>query len=160
MDNKVATLQGVLSAVAAARSRDKKIVTTNGCFDILHAGHVRYLEEAKAMGDMLIVGVNSDASVCALKGEGRPLNTQAHRAAVLAGLQAVDLVFIFDERDPISFLSQIRPDVHVKGGDYTGVRLPEQDIVEENGGRVAIVAMVPGISTTALVAKIKETRCN
>jgi D-glycero-beta-D-manno-heptose 1-phosphate adenylyltransferase len=158
MNDKVVTLAGVLSAIAAAREQKKKIVTTNGCFDILHAGHVHYLAAARALGDLLVVGVNSDASVRALKGAGRPVNPEADRATVLAGLSSVDLVFIFNEKDPIGFLSRIKPDVHVKGGDYTG-RLPEQDTVEQNGGRVAIVPMVRGVSTTDIVRKIKETPC-
>jgi D-glycero-beta-D-manno-heptose 1-phosphate adenylyltransferase len=153
MRNKILRLPEILARVRQARRRRKRIVTTNGCFDILHIGHLTYLTEARAQGDVLIVGVNSDASVRSLKEKGRPINSQKVRAAMLAGLCAVDYVFVFNERDPRAFLAKIKPDVHAKGGDYRG-RILEQDVVEKNGGRVALLKMVPGASTTALIRKI------
>jgi len=135
----------------------KKIVFTNGCFDILHVGHLRYLEEAKMFGDILVIGLNSDASVKRLKGEKRPIVSQEERAEMLLGLKCVDYVVMFDEDTPVELLKDVKPDVHVKGGDYTKERLPEAEIVEKNGGRVEIVSLINGKSTTNIVKKIKET---
>ncbi|HPL28271.1 MAG TPA: D-glycero-beta-D-manno-heptose 1-phosphate adenylyltransferase, partial [Anaerolineae bacterium] len=136
------------------RQRGKRIVFTNGCFDILHSGHVAFLQQARSLGDVLIVGVNSDASVRRLKGETRPINSQADRVAVLAALEAVDHVVLFGEDTPERLISQIRPDVHVKGSDYTLERLPEAKIVQSYGGQVVILPLVEGKSTTAIVRKI------
>lgn len=153
MKKKVLSLSGVVAKVRAARRQKKKIVTTNGCFDILHVGHVTYLEQARQQGDLLIVGVNSDASVRENKDSGRPINGEKARAAMLAGLEAVNYVFIFNEKDPRRFLGRIKPDVHIKGGDYQG-RILEQDIVEQHGGRVKLLRFVPGFSTTSMIEKI------
>ncbi len=136
------------------RQQGKRIVFTNGCFDILHSGHVTFLQQARALGDVLIVGVNSDDSVRRLKGETRPINSQADRIAVLAALEAVDHVVIFDEDTPERLISLLRPDVHVKGSDYTIDRLPEARIVQSYGGQVVILPLVEGKSTTAIVRKI------
>ena len=135
----------------------KKIVFTNGCFDILHVGHLRYLEEAKMFGDILVIGLNSDASVKRLKGDKRPIVPEYERAEMLLGLKCVDYVVIFEEDTPVELLGEVKPDVHVKGGDYTKERLPEAEIVERNGGRVEIVSLIKGKSTTNIVKKIKET---
>jgi len=154
--NKILSLAGVVSRVRKARKAGKIIVTTNGCFDLLHPGHVHYLEKAKALGDLLIVGVNSDDSVRKNKEKGRPINPEKTRLAMLAGLVAVDYVFAFREKDPIRFLNAIRPDIHVKGGDYRG-RILEQDTVEKNHGRVRLLKFLPGHSTTRTIARILRT---
>jgi rfaE bifunctional protein nucleotidyltransferase chain/domain len=129
----------VIARVAIARKNGAKVIFANGCFDILHVGHVRYLEAARALGDLLVVGVNSDEQVRALKGEGRPLVPARERAEVVASLRAVDLVTIFSEPTVEALLFAIRPDVHAKGTDYTEETVPERDVVRSYGGRVAIV---------------------
>ena len=133
----------------------KKVVFTNGCFDILHVGHLRYLNEAKKQGDILIVGVNSDSSVRQLKGEGRPINNEIDRAEMLSGLKAVDFTVIFEELTPIETLEKLKPSIHVKGGDYKKEDLPETKIVESYGGEVRILSFVEGKSTTNIVKKIQ-----
>jgi len=141
---------------AAARASGRKLVVTNGCFDLLHLGHVSYLETARNQGDLLLVGVNSDASVHQLKGPDRPVNAEADRAAVLAALESVDAVCIFAEKTAHRFLSRAQPDIYVKGGDYTLETLnpEERRTVEEGGGRIFIIPLVPGKSTTAVLKKI------
>ena len=133
----------------------KKVVFTNGCFDILHVGHLRYLNEAKKQGDILIVGVNSDSSVRQLKGEGRPINNEIDRAEMLSRLKAVDFTVIFEELTPIETLEKLKPSIHVKGGDYDKNKLPETATVEKNGGEVRILSFVEGKSTTNIVKKIQ-----
>ena len=133
----------------------KKVVFTNGCFDILHVGHLRYLNEAKKQGDILIVGVNSDSSVRQLKGEGRPINNEIDRAEMLSGLKAVDFTVIFEELTPIETLEKLKPSIHVKGGDYDKNKLPETATVEKNGGQVRLLSFVEGKSTTNIVKKIQ-----
>src|SRR6058998_159591 len=123
----------------AAHEHGRRIVFTNGCFDILHRGHITYLNRAKALGDVLIVGVNSDDSIHRLKGPGRPINTLEDRAQVLAALSSVDHIVAFDADTPIELIRAIRPDIFVKGGDYTRDRLPEASLVEELGGTVQIL---------------------
>lgn len=140
------------------RSEHKTIVTTNGCFDILHVGHVRYLEETKKFGDILIVALNSDKSVRRLKGEGRPINNENDRAEVLNGLKSVDYVVLFDEDSPADLLAEIKPDVHTKGADYTVETLPEAKIIMENGGRLEFIKFVEGKSTTSTIAKINANK--
>ena len=136
--------------------REKKIVFTNGCFDIIHAGHVRYLTAAKNFGDALIVGLNDDESVRKLKGASRPINSQDDRAEVLLGLKAVDHVIFFGEQTAENLIAEVKPDVYVKGGDYTLETLPEAKIVQRYGGRVEFVNLVAGRSTTKIVEKILE----
>jgi len=138
------------------RRREKKIVFTNGCFDILHAGHVRYLAAAKKFGDELIVGLNTDESVRRLKGAHRPINCQEDRAEVLLALKAVDHVIFFGEQTAENLIAEVKPDVYVKGGDYTLDTLPEAKIVQSYGGRVELVNLVAGRSTTNVVKKILE----
>ena len=138
------------------RKQKQTVVFTNGCFDILHAGHVRYLTEAKKLGDVLVVGLNSDESVRKLKGEGRPVNPAADRAEVLEGLRAIDQVVVFDEDTAEEMVRQLQPDVYVKGGDYSLDRLPESSIVAAYGGRTVLVPMVEGRSTSNVIRKLKR----
>jgi glycerol-3-phosphate cytidylyltransferase len=132
----------------------KKIVLTNGCFDILQIGHVRYLEEAKKLGDMLIVGVNSDESVRILKGKGRPIMPEKERAEILSALECVDYVVIFYEITPKYLIEQLKPDIHVKGGDYAMDEIPESKLVVSLGGKTVILKEIEGKSTSALIQKI------
>ena len=140
------------------RSSGQRLVVTNGCFDLLHAGHVTYLETAKQFADVLLVGLNGDASVRQLKGPQRPLNAEEDRALVLAALGCVDAVCVFPDKTATRFLSRCRPDVYVKGGDYTVDTLnpDERRAVEESGGKIAIIPFVAGKSTTALLKKIAQ----
>ena len=141
--------------VEILKSQNKKVVFTNGCFDILHVGHLRYLNEAKKQGDVLKIGVNSDASVKRLKGESRPINNQFDRAEMLSGLKAVDYTVIFEEDTPEELIATLKPSIHVKGGDYKKEDLPETKIVESYGGEVRILSFVEGKSTTNIVKKIQ-----
>jgi rfaE bifunctional protein nucleotidyltransferase chain/domain len=149
---------GAVALREALRARGKIVVFTNGCFDVLHAGHTQYLAWARAQGDALIVGLNGDASVCALKGPQRPYVPFEGRAAVLAALRSVDAVVGFDEPTPVDVLAALRPDVHVKSAQYRIEDLPERDVVEANGGRVALAPHLAGTSTTDLVATIRSRR--
>lgn len=155
---KVLALREVLRLAKAAKAAKKTVVTTNGCFDILHVGHVRYLEEAKGHGDILIVGVNSDASVRANKGPTRPINTELERAELIASLKPVDAVFIFGETTPHAWLAKIKPHVHVKGADRKIHEIVEKDIVEQHGGRIVLARVVQGKSTTNIVRKLADGR--
>ncbi len=141
---------------AALRASGKKLAVTNGCFDILHLGHVTYLENARNFGDALLIGVNSDAAVRGLKGPTRPVNSETDRASVLAALQSVDGVCIFAETTATKFLAAAQPDLYIKGGDYTLETLnqDERRAVESAGGKIILVPFVPGKSTTALLEKI------
>lgn len=134
----------------------KTVVFTNGCFDILHAGHVRYLAGARQLGDCLIVGLNSDSSVRQLKGPNRPVNCQEDRAEVLAGLAAVDYVVVFDETTAENLVGDVQPDVYAKGGDYTMEKLPESKIVAAHGGRTVLVPEVPGRSSSNIINKLSS----
>jgi len=140
------------------RASGRKLVVTNGCFDILHLGHVTYLESARNFGDSLLVGVNDDDATRQLKGAGRPVNPEADRAAVLAALASVDGVCVFADKTAIKFLSAARPDIYVKGGDYTLETLDQDErrAVEQTGGKIVIIPFVPGKSTTALLKKISR----
>lgn len=142
-------------AAEAERRSGHKIVSTNGCFDILHVGHARVLKQARELGDCLFVGLNSDGSVQKLKGPERPINSEADRAELLASLTAVDYVFVFSEDTPVEFLKMLKPDIHTKGADYTSAQLAETPVVESFGGQVKLLALVPQKSTTSLVEKIK-----
>ena len=146
--------QAVRDHFAALRAKGSKLVTTNGCFDIIHAGHVRYLAEAKAVGDILVVGINADSSVKKLKGPDRPLQNEADRAFIVASLKMVDATFVFAENDPCEFVEIIRPDFHVKGGDYSKEMI-ETPVVEKHGGKVIIVSLHKGYSTTSIVKKMR-----
>lgn len=140
----------------ALRASGKKLVVTNGCFDLLHLGHVSYLEAGRNLGDALLVGVNGDEGVQELKGPGRPVNSEEDRAGVLAALASVDAVCIFKERTAIRLLTMVQPDIYLKGGDYTidTINQEERRLIEKLGGRVAIMPVVPGKSTTDLLRKI------
>jgi 3-deoxy-manno-octulosonate cytidylyltransferase (CMP-KDO synthetase) len=153
-ENKIIARDAIASFCAERRRDKAKIVFTNGCFDILHAGHIALLEHARSLGDLLIVGLNSDASVKRLKGDDRPINGQAARARVLAALQCVDAVCIFEDDTPILLLEDVRPNVHVKGGDYVADDLPEAATVKKNGGEIVIVPFVEGFSTTRTLQKL------
>ncbi|WP_134676043.1 bifunctional D-glycero-beta-D-manno-heptose-7-phosphate kinase/D-glycero-beta-D-manno-heptose 1-phosphate adenylyltransferase HldE [Ectopseudomonas khazarica] len=152
----VLSLDQLLIAIEDARAHGERIVFTNGCFDILHAGHVTYLEQARAQGDRLIVAINDDASVSRLKGPGRPINAVDRRMAVLAGLGAVDWVVSFSEDTPERLLKQVQPDVLVKGGDYGVDQVVGADIVQAYGGEVRVLGLVENSSTTAIVEKIRN----
>ncbi len=136
------------------RTASRQIVFTNGCFDILHRGHVRYLQQARSLGDVLVVGLNSDDSVKRLKGPTRPINNQEDRAAVLDALRAVDYVCLFDEDTPFELISSCLPSILVKGGDYTPETVVGADTVRNNGGEVVILPFVPGKSTSGIIEKI------
>jgi len=133
----------------------KKIVFTNGCFDILHPGHVEYLSRARDLGDLLWLGLNSDQSVRKLKGPTRPINSLEDRAKVLAGLACIDLISSFEEETPLELIRKIRPGIHTKGGDYSAEKLPEYDLVKSLGGEVIILPFLPGKSTTSILEKAK-----
>ena len=158
------TARGALTATEAAafasgvRARGGSVVFTNGVFDILHPGHVRYLRDARALGDALIVAINSDRSVRANKGAGRPVNPQAERAEVLLALDAVDAVAIFDDDTPHAIITAIQPDILVKGADWGPDNIVGRDIVEARGGRVVRMELAPGFSTTALLDKVRALR--
>lgn len=139
----------------ARREKGERIASTNGVFDLLHVGHVRYLQAARACGDLLVVGINSDAGTRRLKGPTRPVMPEDERAEILAALACVDYVTVFEEPTPEALLTQLRPDIHVKGGDYTVETLPETAVVRRYGGEVRTVALVPGRSTTLLVRKLR-----
>lgn len=152
----VVELKKLLNIVGELKKQNKIIVTTNGCFDIIHAGHVKYLKHAKELGDVLIVCLNSDASVQRLKGPTRPLNYQDDRAEVMSSLEAVNYVVIFEEDTPVDVLAKIKPDIHVKGGDYTEETLPETKVIKEGGGKIQFIPFVEGRSTTNIINKIHQ----
>ena len=158
MTIKVLPREHLLPKLSQERAKGKRIVFTNGCFDLMHIGHTRYLQAAKALGDVLVVGVNSDASVRTLdKAPDRPIVPEAQRAEVLAALNCVDYVIIFDESDPLQLITAVQPDVLVKGGDWTIDRIVGREIVEARGGVVKTIPLVPGLSTTGLLQRIRST---
>ncbi|MBE2189371.1 MAG: D-glycero-beta-D-manno-heptose 1-phosphate adenylyltransferase [Desulfobulbaceae bacterium] len=136
----------------------KKIVFTNGCFDILHAGHVKYLEQSKQMGDVLVIGLNSDDSVRRLKGDSRPVNNQIDRAIVLSALRAVDYVCYFEEDTPLELIMKLKPNIITKGGDYTIKDVVGGEFVINNGGEVVIIELVPGKSTTSTIQRLNSLK--
>jgi len=164
MQSKIVTIEQITFIAARLRAESKKIITTNGTFDILHAGHVQFLEEAKTLGDVLIVGLNSDASVKQYKGDKRPINGQEDRAFVLSALACVDYVVVFDEREPSELLDCIKPNIHVKAADYTldknndqpHTKIWERETVEKNGGVVKLLSLQAGKSTTNIIQRIIE----
>jgi len=158
MTTKVLPRDQLLSILSSDRAKGKRIVFTNGCFDLIHAGHTRYLQAARSLGDVLVVGVNSDASVRTLdKAPDRPIVPEAQRAEVLAALGCVDFVVIFDESNPLQLITAVQPDVLVKGGDWGIDRIVGREIVEARGGMVKTVPLVPGLSTTGLLQRIRST---
>ena len=142
-------------ALAKERARGHTIAFANGCFDVLHVGHVRYLQDAKKQADVLVVGVNGDASVNELKGEGRPVMPANERAEIIAAIEGVDYVTVFEERSPARLLGVLKPEVHCKGTDYTADSVPEAEVVRAYGGRVAIVGDPKDHSTTAILEKMR-----
>ncbi len=149
------SLQALLQELDYRRRLGQRIAFTNGCFDVLHAGHVQYLQEARAQADVLVVGVNSDASVQGLKGKTRPVQSLPARATVLAALQAVDFVAVFDDETPLALIERVRPDVLVKGQDYRKEEVVGADFVESYGGRVHLAALHQGYSTTRLIEQMR-----
>ena len=156
MTSAILTLEEAILRFGREKRNGRRIVFTNGCFDLLHPGHIRGFELAHALGDALIVGLNSDASVRQLKGPGRPVMPERERAEILAALESVDAVIIFDELTPHELISRLLPDVLVKGGDWPGDQIVGREEVEAAGGRVVSLPLVPGYSTTAILQKIRE----
>ena len=157
MPEKVLTTAHLIPLLEQARRDKKRIVFTNGCFDLMHIGHTRYLQAAKALGDVLVVGVNSDASVKSLnKAPDRPIVGEGHRAEVVAALASVDYVVVFAEPDPLNLITAVQPDVLVKGGDWAIDRIIGREVVERRGGTVKTIPLVPGMSTTALIQRIRS----
>ncbi len=151
---KVKSLRAAIRAVRRAQAAGQRVVFTNGCFDLLHRGHTRYLEQARALGDLLVVAVNSDASVRQLKGVGRPVVPDGERAEVLAALASVDLVLLFDDLDPGRVIQSVRPDVLVKGGDWPVSQIVGSDFVRSLGGKVRSLPYVKGASTSELIRRV------
>jgi glycerol-3-phosphate cytidylyltransferase len=157
---KLKTIKELEKIISKLKKQNKKIVTTNGVFDILHLGHTRYLEQSKKLGDILIVAVNSDKSTKRIKGIKRPLNSERHRAEMLACLSSVDYVTIFDENTPHKFLETIKPHVHTKGGDYKINEVIGREVVEKYQGRVVVIKKFGNHSTTRLMNKIAKLYAN
>lgn len=148
---------GELAGIAArAKAQGKTVVFTNGCFDLLHRGHVHTLREARAQGDLLIVALNSDRSVKSIKGPRRPIMSETDRVELIAAMEMVDYVVVFDEPDPYHLISAIKPDVLAKGGDWESDKIIGADVVEQNGGRVAVIPYLKGFSTTEIIERIKD----
>jgi D-beta-D-heptose 7-phosphate kinase/D-beta-D-heptose 1-phosphate adenosyltransferase len=152
---KVRPLDGLVTELRHRRDAGQTVVFTNGCFDVLHAGHVQYLDEARAQGDILVVGLNSDSSVRALKGPTRPVNGEDARSLVLAALEAVDHVVVFSQSTPLELIKAIRPDVLVKGADYSREAVVGGDFVESYGGRVHLADLRPGVSSTRIIQRLE-----
>jgi len=153
-NKKIKNIKAIKSIVARLKIRRKKVVFTNGCFDILHVGHIRYLRKARSLGDILVVGLNTDRSVRQIKGEKRPIVPQGERAEVLAALEFVDYVVLFDEPDPFVLIEKVKPTILVKGADWPKDKIIGRDVVEEAGGRVVRIPLVPGASSTGVIEKI------
>jgi rfaE bifunctional protein nucleotidyltransferase chain/domain len=155
---KILPLEDLLARLEQERAAGRRIVFTNGCFDILHPGHIAYLEDAAACGDVMVLGLNSDASVRRLKGAERPITSEQDRAVMLAGLASIDYVTLFDQDTPIELISAVKPDVLVKGGDWTIENIVGADFVQGRGGEVYSLPFRKGYSTTSLIEKIKALR--
>jgi len=153
-NKKIKNIRAIRKIIAELKGKRKKIVFTNGCFDILHVGHIRYLRKARSLGDILVVGLNTDRSVGRIKGDKRPIVPQEERAEVLASLEFVDYVVLFDEPDPFALIERIKPNVLVKGADWAKEKIIGRDLVEKAGGRVARIPLVPGASSTGIIGKI------
>lgn len=153
---KIQTPAALAAILASARSKAKRIVFSNGCFDLLHAGHVTYLKKARDLGDILVVGLNSDSSVCALKGKGRPVNNERDRALVLSALYFVDYITVFSDDTPEKLIRKLKPDILVKGGDWAGREIAGAKFIKSIGGRVVMISFVKGYSTTSILNKIRK----
>ena len=161
ISSKIIKLEDLLKKLKSTRQAGKRIVFTNGCFDILHIGHVRYLQSAKAEGDILVIGLNSDRSVHIIKGEKRPVISEQQRAEVLASVGFVDYIILFDEPDPHKLIAAIAPDVLVKGADWAEEQIVGADVVKAGGGRVVRVSVVPDVSTSQIIEDIiRKYRCS
>jgi D-beta-D-heptose 7-phosphate kinase/D-beta-D-heptose 1-phosphate adenosyltransferase len=156
-ERKIKKLSELKIMLNKLKKKKKKVVFTNGCFDLLHYGHIQYLKKAKALGDILVVGLNSDSSVKKLKGTGRPLVPEKERAEILSALEFVDYVTIFSEETPANLIRQVKPDILVKGGDYSLDEIVGRDFVQSCGGKVVTIPLVKGKSTTGLIRKIKNS---
>ena len=156
MSASILTLEEAILRFGCEKRNGRRVVFTNGCFDLLHPGHIRSLESARKLGDVLIVGINSDSSVRQLKGPGRPVIPERERAEILAAFECVDAVVIFDELTPREVISRLLPDVLVKGGDWAGDKIVGREEVEAAGGKVVSISVVPGYSTSAILQKIRE----
>jgi len=160
MKNKIVDLAELKKLAVELKETGKIIVSTSGCFDILHAGHVNYLEAAKTKGDVLVLLLNSDLSIKRIKGDERPIIPEKERAIVVAGLECVDYVCLFNENNPCKLLEVFKPDLFIKGGDYKGIHIPEMDVLEQYGGHVEYVEFVDGCSSTNIIEKIKRLNNN
>ena len=156
MAGKLKSLNEAAEIARQARKNGKSVVFTNGCFDLLHRGHVHVLREARANGDLLIVGINSDRSVKSIKGASRPILPQTDRVELIAAMEMVDYVVLFDESDPYQIIAAIKPTVLAKGGDWSAEKIIGADIVAQNGGRVAVISYLPGFSTTEIIERIRN----
>jgi D-glycero-beta-D-manno-heptose 1-phosphate adenylyltransferase len=152
---KIKTIPEAHDMVQIAHQEGRRVVFTNGCFDLLHRGHVRYLEEAREWGDLLVVAVNSDRSVRRIKGPSRPVVSQEERSEVLAALHCVDVVIVFEETDPLAVIEQIQPDVLAKGADWPRDQIIGADFVESRGGQVVRIPLLQGVSTTAIIERVR-----
>ena len=156
IEDKIKNLEQIQGIVRVLKSKRRKIITTNGCFDLLHFGHVRFLEKARSLGDVLIVGINSDQSVRKNKGGSRPIIGAKERSRVVAAIESVDYVLIFNELDPSSWLSKVNPDIHVKGRDRNIQEIKERRCVINGGGKVLLLPLIRGVSTTKTIKRIKD----
>ena len=156
MSGKLKTLAELTPIAAQARQAGKTVVFTNGCFDLLHRGHLHILRQAKAAGDILIVAINSDRSVQSIKGPKRPILPQSDRIELIAALEMVDYVIVYDEPDPYKLIAALRPNLLAKGGDWSADKIIGADIVEREGGRVAVIPYLPGNSTTEIIERIRN----
>lgn len=155
VSGKLKTIEELQAIIAQAKANGRKVVFTNGCFDLLHRGHLHTLRQAKACGDVLVVGINSDRSVKGIKGSGRPIMPESDRVELLAALEMVDYVITYDDADPYRLIAALLPDVLVKGGDWAAEKIIGADIVEHNGGKVAVIPYLPGFSTTEIIERIR-----
>ena len=156
MTDKIKTVDQIAAIAAEAKKNGRSVVFTNGCFDLLHRGHVHILRQAKAAGDILIVGMNSDRSVKSIKGSARPILPETDRVELIAAMEMVDYVVLFDESDPYQLIAAIKPNVLAKGGDWSADKIVGSDIVERNGGRVAVIPYLKGFSTTEIIERIRK----
>ena len=157
VSGKLKSLEEIKAIVIGARNNGKRVAFTNGCFDLLHRGHVQVLRAARACADLLIVGINSDQSVRQIKGPARPVLPESERCELVGAMEMVDFVILFDDRDPYSLISAIRPDVLVKGGDWNTDKIIGADLVKEAGGEVMVVPYIKGFSTTEIIERIKNS---
>jgi D-beta-D-heptose 7-phosphate kinase/D-beta-D-heptose 1-phosphate adenosyltransferase len=160
LKNKIRNLKEMLQKIDDHKNEGKKVVFTNGCYDLIHVGHVRFLEQCKRLGDILVVALNSDRSVRSIKGFPRPINPQDERAEIVAALEYVDYITIFDQDDPLELITQLKPDVLVKGGDWTLPTIVGREVVESYGGKVYSIPLIPGASTSKIITFIANSYKN